>query len=480
MSAPAGPGSRPDSFRFDDRMTDVEALMWRLEQLDPAFRTTMTMVVTLDVPCELDAVADRLDLMSRRIPRLRDRVAPGPIASLPPRWEPDPDFDLVRHLSRAAVAGHGTGSDLMRAAEEMLVAPFDQRHPPWHMTLVDGLEGGGQGVVMRMHHSYTDGIGAVKLALELFDLERHTAAPRPRRPRLSEVPPPRPLGRLADDVELEARRAASLYRRLVPWAASAVREAVRDAVSGSTSDATGTGAGPANDLLREIREQVREAAVPGSPIMTGRSGAVRLAAIDLPLEALRRAARRAGGTVNDAFLAGLLGGLAAYHSKHGSVPSTLRVGVPVSTRGDATAHEMRNQLEAVMIRGPLKIADPVERTRLVHEMVRHSRGQPMARLIDDATGIGLRVPGARHLVARLARSVDVVASNVPGPPVELFLAGSRVERMVPFGPRNGAGLNATLISYSTSVHIGLNLDPAAAPDTGALVDCLGAGFAELL
>jgi hypothetical protein len=80
----------------------------------------------------------------------------------------------------------------------------------------------------------------------------------------------------------------------------------------------------------------------------------------------------------------------------------------------------------------------------------------------------------------MVRSIDVVASNVPGPPLDLYLAGCRLDRMIPFGPRGGAGLNVTLLSYCGAVQVGVNMDPAAIPDTAVLTDCLEAGFEEVL
>ena len=214
--------------------------------------------------------------------------------------------------------------------------------------------------------------------------------------------------------------------------------------------------------------------------MSRRSAGVRMAAIDLPLDGLRRAARHAGGTVNDAFLAGVLGGLGAYHRKHGSNQVSVRLAMPVSTRSDESGADMRNQVLGVLVRGPLTLVDPIERIRLLHEVSGHARGRPVYGLLDEATGLGLGVPGVRRLVARALRAVDVVASNVPGPPVDLYLAGARLERMVPFGPREGAGLNVTLLSCGESVHVGVNMDPAATPDIGTLLDCLAAGFEEVL
>ena len=465
------PLEEPAEFRFGDRMTDVEAMMWRLEGLDPMFRTTMTMVVALDGAPDRAAVVDRLDLVSQRIPRLRDRVVAGPLEMVPPRWEPDHEFDIRHHLRSVVAPGAGTGADLLLAAESVAAEPFDRERPPWQVAFVEGLANGCEGLVLKLHHSYTDGLGGVKLALELFDLEPRPPGAAWIEPRSGPAPLPSLIGRLAEDLAFEAQHTAGVLGRVLPWAVTALRSAVHDPDAAARSTF---------EVARSLRDQAEQAGRPGSPIMTRRSAGMRLAAIDLPLSGLRRAARHAGGTVNDAFLAGLLGGLRAYHDKHGSAPSTLRVGMPISKRSDDTSAEMHNQVEAVLLRGPLRLADPVERIRLLHEMVGHARSQPLLALLDEVTGLGVRVPGVQHVLARMVRSIDVVASNVPGPPLDLYLAGCRLDRMIPFGPRGGAGLNVTLLSYCGAVQVGVNMDPAAIPDTAVLTDCLEAGFEEVL
>jgi hypothetical protein len=58
----------------------------------------------------------------------------------------------------------------------------------------------------------------------------------------------------------------------------------------------------------------------------------------------------------------------------------------------------------------------------------------------------------------------------------MWLGGRRVSTMTPVGPRTGAAVNATLLSYCGAASIGLNMDPAAVPDPGVLVDCVTAAF----
>jgi diacylglycerol O-acyltransferase len=455
------------------RMSDLEAIMWRLEGLDPMYATTMRMIATLDRPADAAGVEDRLGLVCAAVPRLRDLVAEGPLATVPPRWEPDPSFDVRRHVLRVRCPGRGRPSDLLLAAEAVCTQPLARDRPPWRLVFVDGLDSGRQGLLLELHHSYTDGVGGVRLALELFDAERCPpvrGAPATERAAAARQPvrsEPSVLGRLLEDLAFEGRRSREILGRLGPWlAATASRDPAETAAQ-------------ALEFVGSVREQAVRVRRPGSAAMTRRSAVTRLAAIDLPLAGLRTAARRAGGTVNDAFVSGLLGGLGRYHAKHGSVPSSLRVGVPVSMRQDFSA-EMGNFLQGLLVLGPLRIDDPGERIRLVHEIVLGARAEPVLGLIDDAAALAVGLPGAPRLLARMMRSVDVIASNVAGPAEGLYLAGSLIESLVPIGPRGGAGLNATLLSYSGTAHVGINMDPAATPDTGALLECLGAGFEEVL
>jgi hypothetical protein len=114
----------------------------------------------------------------------------------------------------------------------------------------------------------------------------------------------------------------------------------------------------------------------------------------------------------------------------------------------------------------------------VHEIVLQARRQPLAAYIEDLAAAAVRLPGAVPAIAGLFSSLDVLASNVMGPPVPMWLTGRRIASMTPFGPRSGTAVNATLLSYDGVAAIGLNVDPAAVPDAGLLVDCLEAAFGD--
>jgi hypothetical protein len=79
-----------------------------------------------------------------------------------------------------------------------------------------------------------------------------------------------------------------------------------------------------------------------------------------------------------------------------------------------------------------------------------------------------------------AAPVNTVCTNVPGPPVSLYVQGKRLETMVPIVPlAQGVGLAFAILSYADTITIGVTADPALIPDNERLIGLLDAGFEEL-
>lgn len=452
--------------------------MWGLERADPSLQTVMTLVGILDRPVGSDEMLPILERTCSAVAKLTERPEQGPLPMVPPRWVRDGGFEAANHLRTAGVRGDGFEA-LSGIVGRSVAEPFEAGRPPWDFTLVDGLEGGRGAFVARLHHSYTDGQGAVQIAMGLFDPpEPDTGAP-PRAVPPGSPTPPEPYAllsaveRLVSDIAYEVSASVSAARKLRPWAAAAVRDATSN---------PGEAAARAQDLALSLAHTARAAALPGSPLLAPRSGETRVAAVQLGLDDMRAAGKNHGGTVNDVFVAGLLGGIARYHDRLGAAFPAVKLGIPISTRssGPDDQYSLHNQLQGMLLRAPLNLSDAAERVRLVHAMVAETKRQPWLPLVDVAAAAAVRLPFASNVLAGLVRQTEVLASNLPGPPERLYLAGSEVRSLIPFGPRAGSALNLTLLSYAGGVAIGVNADSAAVSDVDLLVDCLNEGFDEVL
>jgi WS/DGAT/MGAT family acyltransferase len=433
-------------------------------------RSTITSVLVLDGPPDRVPLEETMERASRVIPRLRERVRSNPLSLAPPRWETDPNFDLAYHLRWVRAPGAGTMRDLFDVAEPMAMQGFDRARPLWEMVVVDGLEGGRAGLVVKLHHAITDGVGGIKLALEVFDLERE-AGDR----RMPEEPEVRVLNqaeRLLDAVDHETRRGQEFARRTAGAVSSTLGRALNDPAAVARR---------LNEVAGSIGRLLQPATRPLSTAMAGRSLSVRFDHLSLPLDDLKRAAKGAEARLNDAFVASVLGGLARYHGRHHDAADTIRLAMPISIRSDDTANLAGNQFVPTRFLVPLGLADPAERMRAVRDIVGGVRQEPALGLVEPLAGVIYRLPrpATVSLFGSMLQGVDFVASNVPGAPLPLFLAGARVDQQVAFGPISGSAGNITLLSYVDQAHIGVATDPAAISDREAFLADLDAGFREI-
>ena len=261
-----------------------------------------------DRPVDHRRLTDKVERASRAIPRLRQRVTANTFSIAPPRWETDPNFDLRYHLRfvvssgspRPARSGNPSAearSDVLAIASPEAMSGFDLARPLWQMLVVDGMADGRSAVIVKLHHTITDGIGGVKLGMHLFDLEASPAAigPDARRARGACDEPmgagPRRLGPRAAPGLGPGRPADTRDRgRPGPPGGGARRDPQAGGRDGSV----------AGRLLAPAKR-------PLSPIMTGRSLSVDLDTLSIPLADAKAAAKAAGGRLNDFFMAGVLG-----------------------------------------------------------------------------------------------------------------------------------------------------------------------------
>jgi len=461
-----------EAIRFEDRMSDSDALMWNIEK-DPLLRSTIAVIWLLDGAPDRTRLEAKIERATRTIPRLRQHVVSNPASIAPPRWESDPSFDLRYHLRWLRAPGLGELRDVLDFTAPVVMAGFDRARPLWELFVISDMAQGRAAMLMKLHHSLSDGVGLVRMTEAMVERKREPGRDPGPLPPLPETAPMTQGERFVDALGHEWRRQLGRMQRSVRAARANLLGLVRD--PGALVRETAESAASIGRMLRPVSE-------PLSPIMRGRSLSLRLDTLELSTEKLRAAAKLVDGKLNDAFVAGVAGGLRLYHEAHGAPVESLRMTMPINVREGETAKVAGNQFAPARFPVPVGIVDPRERMAKIRTLVAEQRAEPALGMVADVSGVLNRLPAAvtTSLFGSMLKGVDFVTSNVPGPRFEVFLSGAKLETVFGFGPLSGAALNVTLFSYTDRSFLGIASDPASVPDPDLLIACMRKGFDEVL
>ena len=463
------PATSP-AVHFATHLNSSDTLLWNIEQ-DPCLRTTIIAISLLDRSPDWQRLVQRVSDTVERVPRLRQRVVVPPMRMGQPRWEPDDHFDISYHLRRVVVPAPGDFRAVLDIAEPIAMAAFDKARPLWEFTLVEGMAGGRAAFIQKVHHAFTDGVGAVHMATLLHDPKRAS----PRRAAVRSAEPdasPNAFVEAANSLASDLRSAVMVPLRFGSVAPRLTMMAATDPVGLTRSTARG---------LRSVGRLLAPVTAPLSPTMTGRGLSRRLDSFDVALPDLLAAGHAAGCSLNDAFLASIAGGMRMYHERHGAAVQALRVTMPINLRRDGDGLG-NNRFTPVRFTLPIATLDPVDRMRELGHLARNWRKEPALPLTDLIAGVLDRLPvvATTTLFGSMLKGVDFVATNVPGPTTRSYLAGAEVVSEYGFAPPSGAAFSVALFSHLDRCCIGINADAEAVPDVDVLADCLADGFDEVL
>jgi len=466
------PPALPLDWGASPRMNPLETAMWRAESADPRLRVTVSLLELLDPVPDWDRLLAAHEWASRMVPRMRQRVLEPALALGTPAWVPDDDFDLSRHVHRVRLPSPGTLRQLLDIVQDFAAAPLDRDRPLWQALLVEGLADGRAGYVAKSHHSVTDGLGAVQLMMRL-----HSRTPEhdPDRPE-----PPVPATGGGSRTGLFAGQVADAVRA-TPMAA--VRQGTR--ALGTLSRPWDVASRAVGQALSAVRFTGQNAAAPsGSPLLAGRGGDWHFEVVEVPLADLKAGAKAVGGSLNDGLLAAVIGGFRRYHEQHGAPVDRLAVGFPISLRAQDDP-QGGNRFTGAKFAAPMAETDPAARIAAVRQFVLEARAAS-ATAADTvpaalAPAVGwLPAPVVSAISGRLTSTNDVQVSSIPGVPFPVYIAGSRITHMYPFGPLPGCAAMITLISHNGNCCIGINTDTLAVTDPGMLAEDLRAGLDEVV
>lgn len=445
-----------------------EAVMWRAEG-DHRTRSTGVLVEILDSVPDWERLVAAHERLTRAIPRMRERIVEPIVPVGPPVWSPDQHFDLTYHVQRARLPGDGADGELWNFVSQFASRPLDPQRPPWEAVLVDGLAGGKAAYLFKPHHSLTDGLGLLQLLELTHGRDREPQSLADTEASVSGRAESTPLGLVAD--------------RLADAAISVPSSAIRGALRGIAA-ITADPAAAATAVLR-FSESLRRVMAPvgakRSPLLNGGGPGYRLVLLDVPLSDLKAAARAANGSVNDAFLASILGAVRRYHERFGVAVDAIPMAIPISLR--ASDDPMGgNRFAAARFAAPVAEPEPTARIAAIQGVIAAARSEPALGFLDLLAPVLQALPGAvlTRIAGEMAGAIDVQASNLGAVGRELYLAGARVEGVYPMGPRPGVAAMVTLVSYDGICCIAANLDPESITDTPAFLECLHEGFDEVI
>ncbi len=415
-------------------------------------------------------------------PVLARRVQTLPLNLANPAWvdaEPDLHWHIVEHRLPS-----GAGLPEMRAKVAALHAErLDRERPLWRMHVLDGLAPAADGsrrvgLYTQLHHAAVDGQAAVALAAVLLDL---TPEPRPPAPRLRRRGQVLPLG------------VSEMLRGALGHQASKVLQIVRELPStlGTLTDAA-LQATSRSALFGGARARPSNVALAPRLVFNTTVGRARaFGTVTLPLAEVRAIGKALDATVNDMVLWLCSTALRRFLARHRALPrKSLIAAVPISLRaaGDVRAD---NQASMSLVSLGTHLADPRRRlghVRAATGAMKSTMGALHGVLPTDFPSLGVpwlmeaaaALVGRTRLADRVPLLANLVISNVPGPPVPLYLAGARLLANYPASiVVHGLGLNITVQSQAASLDFGLMADGQAMPDVQPLADDLQGALDEL-
>jgi diacylglycerol O-acyltransferase len=410
---------------MDERLTALDVTNLRVE--DRGMPMHVAALAILDGTALVDSAGElRLEALRRHVDertyrarRLRQVLAPAGRWSRT-TWVDDTHFDVTRHVHTRRVPDPGDEASLLALCCELNEPPLDRGRPLWEIWLLTGLAGGRIAMLVRFHHVIADGMAALALFASMWDLTPDPAATAGglQDPVTAPLPPdPRTVG-----------------GRVVMW-------------------------------TRQARALLRQGRAPAlswnQPVGSRR----RVMLLRADLAAAKAVAHRHGGKVNDVVLAAVGGGARRLLESRGELLPDLVMKVSVAASVRRPDDSGGNRVGVRVVPVPLGEPDAVARLETIAAATSAQRGlsplQPSGRLLQ------------RWMVRMMARQrmVNLLLSNLPGPPVPLYFAGARMEELFQVGVVQGnVALAVGVLSYAGRLNLDVVADADVVPDVASFTE----------
>ena len=461
--------------KHSEHISGIDTAWLRMERPTNLMMITGVMIFSERLPYErLREVVESRFLKYWRFGQRAVQKAAGPF------WETDPHFDIGRHVLRTALPGRADKEELEHLASDLMSTPLDFSKPMWQFHLVEDYQG-GSAVILRIHHSYADGIALIHVLLSLTDRAPQVAL--------------KALKHHHEEDDEGHHEDAGIFRRFFDPVDKVVNTTLKLG-RGLVGEGVDIVQHPTHalDYARNgarLAAEVARLALMSDDSKTRFKGDLGVSkqvawAEPLSLHEVKTVGKALGGSVNDVLLASVAGALRDYLIEQGdAVPENLQVRavIPVNLRPLEKASRLGNFFGLVFLALPVGVANPLQRLYEVRRRMNELKEsyQPILALgLLGAVGMGPNLL-QQPLLDLLSNKASAVMTNVPGPSEPLYLGGARLSEMMFWVPQSGQiGMGVSILSYNNRVHFGLVADRKLVDDPAAIIRRFPGEFEKLL
>ncbi len=435
-----------------------------------------------------------------------------------PIWVEADEVDLDWHVKHVTLPKPGTRAQLEATIAKLHEGALDRDRPLWQFTVVEGLESGEVAFYAKIHHAGLDGQGGVALAQAVLDVEpKPVARDRATAKEKTSAAPLTPSA--ARMISAAFRTSVAQYGKILRAVPEAVKMAGSFGVSAlSASQAKKLGA-PSEQLtgvasMSEMAANMTKLKVTDTPLQAAKkmlpkgiklgprtplniaiSAKRGFTTARIPLDETKAIARHFDVKLNEVVLATCAGALRRYFANDKAALAKAMVSaVPASLRAPGDTSQ-NNQVTMMLINLATNIADPAKRIEAIKassqtaKMMTGAMKGVMSSATSDLPTLG--IPWLMSIITPLYKTAvstnripvvaNVVISNVPGPPMPLYMAGARMTSYYPVSiVTHGLALNITIHSYAGMLDYGFIAAKDQVPKLDKLAGMLAEAHRELM
>lgn len=399
-----------------------------------------------------------------------------------PYWIEDEHFDIEYHIRHGRLPHPADWRQLCIHLARFHSRPLDMQRAPWEMYVIEGLdniEGIPQGcyaVATKIHHAAADGHTIVNFFEGLYDIDNKGTPAITDAPKVTSTRYEKPtLFQMSARGVIHAARSPFKIAGTLRKNAPALMQAARDQFNKS--------------------QQSTKEPVPITRFNLETSPHRMFDACFFDLVEFKSVQRLVkGATLNDVVLSICSAALRKYLSHHKELPvESLRAFVPVNVRAKKSSDSSQAPGNNITTISPTLFTnevDPVERLKLIQAETSKQKTAKKGIAARLGTDIVTRdMPASAQMIAaRLlasseaaGRMTNACISNVPGPPIPVYMNGAKCINSMGLGPLGDRmGLFIVITSFNGVLSISSTSCRRTMPDIELFNQLLQESYQELL